>query len=108
MVAQVSIRSLASSLGLAKDTVTRAVGRLRDLGVIEAAQARARSGVFDAGSYRLVVPAVCLSPVRPVAALRRSRPLLSPPALAPRSSSAARPSPSARRSSGQLSLLLEV
>ncbi len=109
VVAQVSIRSLASSLGLAKDTVTRAVGRLRDLGVIEAAQARARSGVFDAGSYRLVVPAVCLSPVHP------SQPSVASPARAtslscasPRSSSAARPSPSARRSSGQLSLLLEV
>ena len=61
VVAQVSIRSLASSLGLAKDTVTRAVGRLRDLGVIDASQGRSRSGVFEAGSYRLAVPAVCLS-----------------------------------------------
>ena len=65
VVAQVSIRSLASSLGLAKDTVTRAVGRLRDLGVIDASQARSRSGVFEAGSYRLAVPAVCLSPAGP-------------------------------------------
>ncbi len=104
VVAQVSIRSLAPSLGLAKDTVARAVGRLRDLGVIEAVQARARSGVFEAGSYRLVVPVVCLSPAGP------SQPsaLSSVPPSAARSSSAARRSLSARRSSGQLSLLPEV
>ena len=111
VVAQASIRSLASSLGLAKDTVNRAVGRLRDLGVIEAAQARARSGVFDAGSYRLVVPAVCLSPAgptQPSAFSPAARPCCAAPPSAPRSSSSASPSPSARRSSGQLSLLPEV
>lgn len=113
VVAQVSIRALTSSLGLAKDTVTRAVGRLRDLGVIEAAQARSRSGVFDAGSYRLVVPAVCLSPAGPSETSTFSpapRPSCAAAPSALRSSSAARPSPSqsARRSSGQLSLLPEV
>jgi DNA-binding transcriptional MocR family regulator len=61
VVAQVSIRSLAASLGLAKDTVARAVRRLRDLGVIEAEQRRSDSGVFEAGSYRLDVPTVCLT-----------------------------------------------
>jgi DNA-binding transcriptional MocR family regulator len=98
VVAQVSIRALAASLGLAKDTVARAVRRLRELGAIEATQARASCGSFDAGSYRITVPAVCLSlvcsPQRPV------------------SSSAARlssaPPSSSRRSSGQLSLLSEV
>jgi DNA-binding transcriptional MocR family regulator len=111
VVAQVSIRSLASSLGLAKDTVARAVGRLRDLGAIDASQARSRSGVFEAGSYRLVVPAVCLSPAgpsEPSAFSPAPRPLRAASQSAPRSSSAARPSPSARRSSGQLSLLPEV
>ncbi len=92
VVAQVSIRSLASSLGLAKGTVARAVGRLRDLGAIEAVQARASSGVFDAGSYRLAVPVACLSILCPSKA--------SAPPSALRSSSARRPS-------GQLSLLLE-
>jgi DNA-binding transcriptional regulator YhcF (GntR family) len=43
VVAQMTIRSLASSLGLAKDTVARAVRRLRDLGFIVAVQARAES-----------------------------------------------------------------
>ncbi|MFN3258200.1 MAG: winged helix-turn-helix transcriptional regulator [Ilumatobacter sp.] len=61
LVAQVSIRSLASSLGLAKDTVARAVRRLRDLGVIEAEQRRSDSGVFQTGSYRLDVPTACLT-----------------------------------------------
>ena len=61
VVAQVSIRSLASSLGLAKDTVNRAVRRLRNLGVIRAEQDRSDSGVFQTGSYRLDVPTVCLT-----------------------------------------------
>jgi len=45
-VAQVSIRSLAASLGLDKDTIGRAVRRLCDLGVIDVVQARAATGVF--------------------------------------------------------------
>jgi DNA-binding transcriptional MocR family regulator len=93
VVALVSIRSLASSLGLAKDTVNRAVRRLRDLGVIEAVQARSEAGVFEAGSYRLAVPVACISVACP------SQPSVAPPT--PRASSA-------RRSSGQLSLLSEV
>ena len=88
--AQVSIRSLASSLGLAKDTVARAVRRLRDLGVIEAVQARSESGVFEAGSYHLDVPVACISIACP------SQPSVTSPV--------ARPS-SVRSSSGQLSLL---
>jgi DNA-binding transcriptional MocR family regulator len=98
VIAQVSIRSLASSLSLAKDTVNRAVRRLRDLGVIAAVQARCESGAFQAGSYRLAVPVACLSVAGP------SQPRVAPSAARP---SAARPS-SARRSSGQLSLLSEV
>ena len=93
VVAQASIRSLASSLGLAKDTVARAVRRLRDLGVIVAAQPRSESGVFEAGSYRLAVPVACMSVACP------SQPSVSPSSV--RSSSA-------RRSSGQLSLLSDV
>lgn len=91
VVAQLSIRSLASSQGLAKDTVARAVRRLRDLGVVDAVQARVGSGVFDAGSYRLAVPVACIS----VAYASQ------PPAAA----SSVR-SPSGRRSAGQLALAL--
>ncbi|MGB7880467.1 MAG: hypothetical protein WBL31_17005, partial [Ilumatobacteraceae bacterium] len=97
IVAQVSIRSLASSLGLAKDTVARAVRRLSDLGVVAAVQTRSDSGVFDAGSYRLAIPAECLS----LACLSQ------PPALSSARPPAVPPS-SARRSSGQLALSLEV
>lgn len=93
VVAQASIRSLASSVGLAKDTVNRAVRRLRDLGVIEALQARSEAGVFEAGSYRLAVPVACIS--------------VACPSQSSGAPSAARRS-SARRSSGQLSLLSEV
>jgi DNA-binding transcriptional MocR family regulator len=104
VVAQVSIRSLASSLGLAKDTVVRAVRRLRDLGVVVAFRACSGSGVFEAGSYRLAVPVACIAVVCP------SPPSVSPSAARPSSAvapSAARRS-SARGSSGQLSLLTEV
>jgi DNA-binding transcriptional MocR family regulator len=93
VIAQVSIRSLASSLGLAKDTVNRAVRRLRDLGVVVVVQARSESGVFEPGSYRLAVPVACIS--------------VACPSQPPVAASAPRPS-SARRSSGQLSLLSEV
>jgi len=111
IVAQVSIRSLGSSLGLAKDTVARAVRRLRDLGAIDAVQARATPGAFDFGSYRITVPAVCLSlvcpPQSPVLS-SAARPSASRPSSALSSSrpSSSRPS-SARRSSDQLSLLSE-
>ena len=97
IVAQVSIRSLASSLGLAKDTVARAVRRLSDLGVVAAVRTRSDSGVFDAGSYRLALHAECLS----LACLSQ------PPALSSARPPAVPPS-SARRSSGQLALSLEV
>ena len=62
------------------------------VGAIDAVQARASSGVFDAGSYRLAVPVARLSILCPSKA--------SAPPSALRSSSARHPS-------GQLSLLLE-
>jgi DNA-binding transcriptional MocR family regulator len=85
----VSIRALASSLGLAKDTVARAVRPLRDIELIVAVPRRTTFGSFDAGSYRLAVPEPCIAVVcvpQPVA-----RPSIG----------------SARRPSGQLSFLLE-
>jgi DNA-binding transcriptional MocR family regulator len=109
VVAEVSVRALAASLELAKDTVARAMRRLRELRAIEATQARASGGSFDAGSYRITVPAVCLSPAGPSQpsalspAPRPSR--AAPPSAAPPSSA---PPSSSRRPSGQLSLLPEV
>jgi DNA-binding transcriptional ArsR family regulator len=55
-VASTSIRSLAGSLGLAKDTVARALGRLRRAGLVTAMQTRTVAGTFATGSYRLTVP----------------------------------------------------
>ena len=89
LIAQVSIRALASSLGLAKDTVARAVRRLRGIGLIDAEQRRTTVGSFDAGSYRLTVPEPCIAVVR-----------IPPPVARPSNGSARRPS-------GQLSLLPE-
>ena len=54
--ASVSVRSLAGRLGLSKDTIARALTRLRAAGLITACQSRSDSGVFAAGSYLLTVP----------------------------------------------------
>jgi DNA-binding transcriptional MocR family regulator len=68
---EVSIRSLAGEVGLSKNTVQRAVRRLRALGLIEARQARTASGTFAAGHYVLTTDArVNPSPVPPASAAR--------------------------------------
>ena len=90
----VSIRSLAASLGLTKDTIARSVRRLRDAGLVSSIQRRDTSGTFAAGSYRLAVSRSCLSLVS-----------LSVPVAGVPAESLVRP---ARRSSGQLALFLEV
>ena len=55
-VVRVSVRALAGSLGLAKDTVGRAIRRLRDTGLVTVAQQRTGSGIFDTGTYLIAVP----------------------------------------------------
>jgi DNA-binding transcriptional ArsR family regulator len=55
-IARVSVRALGTSLGLAKDTTARAIRRLRDAGLVIAAQQRTAVGVFDTGSYRIAIP----------------------------------------------------
>lgn len=54
--ASVSVRSLATRLGMSKDTVARAVRRLRGAGLVSAEQARSSAGTFAVGSYRLHLP----------------------------------------------------
>ncbi len=54
--ASVSVRSLATRLGLAKDTVARALTRLRRAGLVTPIQSRTSAGVFAAGSYLLTIP----------------------------------------------------
>ncbi len=55
-VARVSVRALAASLGLSKDTACRAIGRLRDAGLVRVAQQRTVAGIFDTGTYVIAVP----------------------------------------------------
>ena len=87
-VACVSVRALAGSLGLAKDTVGRAIRRLRYAGLVTVAQQRTVAGVFDTGTYVIAVPD-CVS-------------LTAPPLAAPQP----RPRPT-RRDFSQLSLAIE-
>ena len=54
--AQVSVRALAASLGLAKDTVGRAIRRLRNAGLVTVAQQRTDAGIFETGNYLIAVP----------------------------------------------------
>lgn len=80
-VAATSVRSLAGDLGVSKDSVARALVRLREAGIVAAEQSRASSGAFTAGAYRIAVPAgIALveppvpSTVRPLPRRRSSRP----------------------------------
>jgi len=86
-VAATSVRSFAGDLGVSKDTVGRALARLRDAGVVTAVQSRASTGTFAAGSYRIGVPA-CITfvePPNPTAVKTRPRPRASRPATVQRS-----------------------
>ena len=55
-VSSASVRALATSLGLAKDTVCRGLRRLRDAGLVTAGQQRTDAGIFDTGNYLIAVP----------------------------------------------------
>jgi DNA-binding IclR family transcriptional regulator len=52
-IVEVSIRGLAVDLGLAKNTVHRALARLRRCGLIDARQNRTSAGTFSRGHYVL-------------------------------------------------------
>lgn len=55
-IAHVSVRSMAAALGVVKDTVARALNRLRDAGLVSPAQPKNDRGLFEAGSYVIDVP----------------------------------------------------
>jgi hypothetical protein len=71
-VARVSVRSVARSLGLAKDTAARAIRRLRDDDVVTTIQRRTASGVFDAGVYAITIPPDVIS-VKRIAVVKPRR-----------------------------------
>ena len=71
LVVHVSIRSLAVELGLAKNTVHRALRRLRERGLIDAREARTAAGTFWCGHYALTTNRVVDSS-RPVVATTAS------------------------------------
>lgn len=54
--ASVSVRSPTTRLGLAKDTVARALPQLRRAGLVTPIQSRTPAGVFAAGRYQLTIP----------------------------------------------------
>jgi DNA-binding transcriptional MocR family regulator len=76
-VARVSIRSLAGSLGMAKDTAARALRRLRSAGVVTGVQQRTAAGVFDTGIYLISVSpevlVVKMSSAKPAPSAARGR-----------------------------------
>jgi len=55
-VADASVRSLARSLGVTKDTVARAIRRLRAGGIVAAGQARSTDGRFETTTYVIDPP----------------------------------------------------
>ena len=57
-IVEVSIRELAVDLGLAKNTVHRALARLRRCGLIDARQTRTSAGTFSRGHYVLAATSV--------------------------------------------------
>lgn len=54
-VVRVSVRSLAGSLGLAKDTAARAIRRLRAAGLVDGVQQRTAAGAFGIGVYVITI-----------------------------------------------------
>ncbi len=60
-----SVRDLAAELGLANDTVARALRRLTDQHLVEHRRARSDVGRFAAGHYLLTLPPEAITPTPP-------------------------------------------
>jgi hypothetical protein len=73
VIARASVRSLAADLGLNKDTVARALVRLRQCGLVIA-----NAYLFERGSYRVTVPSdvIRLATEPIVESARPQRPLV--------------------------------
>lgn len=60
-----SVRDLAAELGLANDTVARALRRLADHHLVQHRAARSDVGRFAAGHYLLTLPPEAMTPMPP-------------------------------------------
>ena len=91
VVAFVSIRDLALQLGLSKNTVQRALGRLSAAGLIEACQRRTTAGTFSSGHYAISANATDLTQLTTSSSTHVESPRLeSPPARRPHTTSNSR------------------
>ena len=82
LVAEVSVRQLAETLGLARDTVARALLVLRRADLLTLAQSRTCDGTFAFGRYSIDVPPDALALItapRNTAPTRHTRRLSSVP-----------------------------
>ena len=76
--ASLSVRALAGRLGLSKDTIARALTRLRAAELVTGCQSRTDTGVFATGSYQLAVPSsITITDATPTAPTSSGRPLRS-------------------------------
>lgn len=78
--ASVSVRSLATQLGLAKDTVARALTRLGRAGLVAGFQSRTVTGVYATGRYALTIPtSITVDDLTPPPRSTTPRTTLTPP-----------------------------
>ena len=74
-VSHASVRGIADALGLAKDTVARALRRIADAGLVAYVASRSEDGRFAASHYRLSFPTdLFLDPPNATAANEPTRP----------------------------------
>jgi DNA-binding transcriptional MocR family regulator len=92
--ATATTRSLAGGLGVSKDTVARALRRLRHAGVVvDVVQHRTTAGAYGAGRYVIAVPAGIILP--------------DPATTAPPTPSGPATRPDAQRVASQLTFVLD-
>jgi DNA-binding transcriptional ArsR family regulator len=66
LLVDASARSLASEVGLSKNTVARALSVLRECGLVTFTQTRGNDGAFSAGRYVIALPADVFTAAAPM------------------------------------------
>jgi DNA-binding IclR family transcriptional regulator len=66
LVVDASVRSLAAEVGLAKNTVARALIVLRECGLVTFTQTRAGDGAFSVGRYLIALPTAVFTIAAPM------------------------------------------